>query len=337
MTTAITGTLASTFTTAKTLTLPDATDTLVGRATTDTLTNKTITGLTLSAGTSSVGPITFTSGTNLTTPIAGSLEYDGTNAYFTNDTTSGRHLIDTPLYATTGLFAAPLKNATTAQPLFGGFVSATGTLGTPSGTGPWTTAITGMSNAGGYRVGTTITATAGTGSLNTNTNTIVSIDSATGMTISSTGGTIPTAGTITALTSTTTGALSLPANTTYDFELKFNTVNTGSSTKIVTFTGTATYGEFYMTAYTVSAAAAAATANAASAWNNATTPTLTIISTAATTAISTLIKGTFRVTASGTFIPNITFSVGGTATLGQCSIKLTPVTTGTSFAVGAWA
>ena len=42
-TTAITGTIATAFTTAKTLSLPDATDTLVGKATTDTLTNKTLT------------------------------------------------------------------------------------------------------------------------------------------------------------------------------------------------------------------------------------------------------------------------------------------------------
>jgi hypothetical protein len=42
-TTAITGTIATAFTTAKTLTLPDATDTLVGKATSDVLTNKTLT------------------------------------------------------------------------------------------------------------------------------------------------------------------------------------------------------------------------------------------------------------------------------------------------------
>lgn len=41
-TTGITGTISSQFTSAKILTLPDATDTLVARATTDTLTNKTL-------------------------------------------------------------------------------------------------------------------------------------------------------------------------------------------------------------------------------------------------------------------------------------------------------
>lgn len=42
--TGITGTLATSFSTAKTLTFPNATDTLICKATTDTLTNKTING-----------------------------------------------------------------------------------------------------------------------------------------------------------------------------------------------------------------------------------------------------------------------------------------------------
>jgi hypothetical protein len=246
-------------------------------------------------------------------------------------------LADSFFYATTGLYAAPLKNSTSAQPLFGGFVSATGTLGTPTGTGPWTVVITGMSNAGGFQVGTTITATAGTGSFNTNTITIVSIDSATGMTVSATGGTIPTAGTVTNITSTTAGALTLAANTEYQFELILNGANTGSSTKIFSVTGTATYGKFFMQAHTIVAAAAAANSTPVSSWNNATTPTITFISTASATAFATLIKGVFRTTAGGTFIPNITFSVGGTATLAQATLRVTPTTAGTTFTIGTWA
>jgi hypothetical protein len=54
-TTAITGTLQSTFTTAKTLVLPDAADTLVGKATTDTLTNKTLTSPTINTPKTYIG------------------------------------------------------------------------------------------------------------------------------------------------------------------------------------------------------------------------------------------------------------------------------------------
>lgn len=62
-TTAITGTIATAFTTAKTLTLPDATDTLVGKATTDTLTNKTLTAPVISTITNT-GTLTLPTSTD---------------------------------------------------------------------------------------------------------------------------------------------------------------------------------------------------------------------------------------------------------------------------------
>jgi hypothetical protein len=45
------------------------------------------------AGTAAISPILLTSGTNLTTPAAGAIEYDGENMYGTTDTTSGRSSI----------------------------------------------------------------------------------------------------------------------------------------------------------------------------------------------------------------------------------------------------
>jgi hypothetical protein len=70
-----------------TLTLPAVTDTLVGLAATQTLTNKTLAGTALSAGTASVAPLDFTAGTNLTTALAGGVEYDGKVFYGTPQST----------------------------------------------------------------------------------------------------------------------------------------------------------------------------------------------------------------------------------------------------------
>ena len=86
---------------------------------------------------------------------------------------------------------------------------------TITGSGPWTATITGMSSTTGIGVGQNITATAGTGTLFGGTPTsvvVASIVSSTSITVTVTGGTTPTAGTITSIT--TFGYLQVPVGTT---------------------------------------------------------------------------------------------------------------------------
>lgn len=111
-TTAITGTIATAFTTAKTLTLPDATDTLVGKATTDTLTNKTLTAPVIS---------TITNTGTLTLPTS-------------TDTLVGKATTDTLTNKT--LSSAVLTGTVTA----GGGVGTSGQVLASTGTGvQWST------------------------------------------------------------------------------------------------------------------------------------------------------------------------------------------------------
>jgi hypothetical protein len=53
----------------------------------------TFSNLILDAGTTATAPIKFTSGTNLTTPVAGAVEYNGSSYFQTIDTTSGRGVL----------------------------------------------------------------------------------------------------------------------------------------------------------------------------------------------------------------------------------------------------
>jgi hypothetical protein len=83
-------------------------------------------------------------------------------------------------------------------------ISTTGTVGSISGAGPWTATISGMSTTAGLTVGDTITATAGTGSLGGGAGvyTVLTIPGNTSITFRATGGTTPTAGTVTNVTLT---------------------------------------------------------------------------------------------------------------------------------------
>ena len=51
------------------------------------------TKLTMAAGTTTVQPLLFVSGTNLTTAVAGSVEYNGTNLFFTRTGTTREYIM----------------------------------------------------------------------------------------------------------------------------------------------------------------------------------------------------------------------------------------------------
>jgi hypothetical protein len=117
---------------------------------------------------------------------------------------------DVPLGGTATTLAS-LTSITMNNGSYGG-----GTVGnTITGSGPWTATITGISSTTGINVGQYITATAGTGSLFGGSPTsvvVASVVSSTSITVTVTGGTTPTAGTITSLT--TFGYLQVPVGTT---------------------------------------------------------------------------------------------------------------------------
>jgi hypothetical protein len=83
-------------------------------------------------------------------------------------------------------------------------ISVTGTVGSISGAGPFNFTITGMTGVGDLEVGDEIYATAGTGSFGNTVGvvTVASIIGSTSITATKTGGTTPTAGTVTGITQT---------------------------------------------------------------------------------------------------------------------------------------
>jgi Major tropism determinant N-terminal domain len=77
--------------------------------------------LTLAAGTTSLSPLTFQSGTNLTTVTAGAREYDGTVFYQTSNTTPGRALeIQAYQYILSSTYSPDFSASASAQSILNG-------------------------------------------------------------------------------------------------------------------------------------------------------------------------------------------------------------------------
>lgn len=79
--------------------------------------------LEIGAGTATVAPLGFTSGTNLTTPAAGSIEYDGKVLYFDHVASARGVVVAESFIATTA--TKTLANTTAVQSLFAGASGAT--------------------------------------------------------------------------------------------------------------------------------------------------------------------------------------------------------------------
>ena len=103
----------------KTLTSPTVSGATITTATitSPTITSPTITGAALSAGTITVAPVNFTSGTNLTTAIAGAVEYDGRVFYGTPQGTQRGVIPGMQFYKLDG--AVTGANSTAVQNMLG--------------------------------------------------------------------------------------------------------------------------------------------------------------------------------------------------------------------------
>lgn len=92
------GAFALTFTTTATtgITFPTGSNTMAGVTATQTLTSKTLTGVKLTAGTTTVAPLTFTAvGALLTSATANTVEWDGTDFYYTDSGPTRRKIVNT--------------------------------------------------------------------------------------------------------------------------------------------------------------------------------------------------------------------------------------------------
>lgn len=270
---------------------------VVGTTDTQSVSNKTLAAGTLvGAGTSTLVPIDFATGTLVTTPIAGAFEYDGLAPYFTPVALQRGVMPSGQLYRLNTADPASLSLASILQPVFNAATSTASSIsttvltvgGTVTGTFGVGQVISGTGVASGTRIISLGTGTGGAGTYNLNNSQTVSstaIHSARGVNLS--------------------------ASTVYAFEAIYmlnRTAGAASSHSIALgFGGTATVNNI---AYFVTSGASASGFNIVT--NNTNFTTGAITQTTATTVSPNYtgnvyepiqIRGTVSINAAGSFVP----------------------------------
>lgn len=137
--------------------------------------------------------------------------------------------------------------------------------------------------------------------------------------------------------SPTNGALTVAASTTYFFECIFSlsALSTTSGSFSFGFLGTATFTSIAYTSFAIKGVLTAADPQ----MTRSSVITATVITAATTTATGyAMIRGVFRINASGTIIPSYASSVAAAAVVGvNSSFRCWPVGSDTVISVGPWA
>lgn len=142
-------------------------------------------------------------------------------------------------------------------------------------------------------------------------------------------------------TGATNGALTVSAATTYFFEASINMSSMSGTSGNIGFSivgaGTATFTSAAWHAIGLDATAQTTAAAVGGIWSSASAQTGNIVTAAAGTAVSVLIKGVFRINAAGTIIPSVQQTNAAAAVIGVNTwFKCYPVGSNTAIVVGNW-
>jgi hypothetical protein len=308
---------------------------VVGTTDTQSVSNKTLAAGTLvGAGTSTLAPLDFASGTLVTTPIAGAFEYDGLAPYFTPVALQRGVMPSGQLYRLNSNDPTALSLAAIAQPVFNAATSTASSISTTTltvgGTVTGTFAVGQVICGSGVTTGTRITAL-GTGTGGAGTYTVSASQTVSSTAIHSARG------------------VNVSASTVYGFEAIYMLSRvSGAATShaiALAFGGSCTVNNI---AYFVTTAAQAGGFNLVGNNTNITTGVITQTTATSITPNFTgnvyepiIIRGTVSINAAGTFVPlqqtnNAPGTAGYTNNVGSFFYIYPIGASGSNLSIGNW-